>query len=372
MSSKTGHVDAATALVVAGGVPRSAPGKTLVVVVNDPDRATDTAPALRAIRDAAGKRIVHVVVATGSHTWSPAVREAHEKPLREAIGDPSRFSWHDGKDGTHKRVGEDRLDANVVNAKDLVTIGSVEPHWFAGLTGAHKTITVGVMHKEDIAANHVNAMQTGARPFRLEGNPVHDGFAKTLEALSEGRRIVALQHVTSRWFGGPPLKSLAEAAPLAKSRWLRKVPRPFDFVVAVVEPPLSRTLYQAEKGIKNNEFAVKDGGAIVLEAGCEDGLGPDRFFQLLLKAPDVKSARAEIEKKGYRLGDHKAHRVRTLQARGVRIGIISATFPKAAAEAVGLIPFATRDAAATWLRGQFGGSSRGAIVEDAAHMVVET
>jgi nickel-dependent lactate racemase len=365
-------VDAATALVVAGGIPRSAPGKPLVVVVNDPDRATDTAPALRAIRDAAGKRIVHVVVATGSHSWSPAVRKAHEKPLRAAIGDPSRFSWHDGKDPAHKPVGEDRLDANVVDAKDLIAIGSVEPHWFAGLTGAHKTITVGVMHNEDIAANHVNAMQTGARPFRLDGNPVHEGFVETLKALSHGRRILALQHVTSRWFGGPPLECLAAAAPLAKARWHRKVARPFDFVVAVVEPPLSRTLYQAEKGIKNNEFAVRDGGAILLDAECEDGLGPDRFFQLLVKAPDLKSVRAQIETEGYRLGDHKSHRVRALQARGVRIGVVSAAFPKAAADAAGFRVFATRDAAAAWLSGEFGASARGAIVADAAHMVVET
>jgi nickel-dependent lactate racemase len=340
--------------------------------VNDLDRATDTAPALRAIRDAAGGRSVHVVVATGSHTWSPARREAHEAPLRAAIGDPSRFSWHDGQGGAHRRVGEDRLDAAVADAKDVVAIGSVEPHWFAGLTGAHKTVTVGVMHCDDIAANHVHAMHSGARPFRLDGNPVHEGFARTLDALSQGRRIVALQHVGPRWFGGAPFACLAEAAPLAEARWLRTVPRPFDFLVAVVEPPLSRTLYQAEKGVKNNEFAVRDGGAILLDAPCEDGLGPDRFFQLLLKAPDVRSAQGEIESKGYRLGDHKAHRVRTLQARGVRIGIVSSTFPTAAAQAVGLIPFATREAAAAWLRGEFGPASRGAVVEDAAQMVVAT
>lgn len=364
-------MDAATALVVAGGVPRSAPTKPLVVTVNDPDRATDSASALRAIRDACGKRLVHVVVATGSHTWPAAAREAHEAPLREAIGEPAKFTWHDGKDGAHKNVGDDHLDAVVAGAKDILTIGSVEPHWFAGLTGAHKTVTVGVMHRDDIAASHVNAMQSGARPFRLEGNPVHEGFVRTLEALSDGRRIRSLQHVGSRWFGGPPLESLAAAEPLVRARWYRKAPKPFDFLVAVVEPPLSRTLYQAEKGIKNNEFAVKDGGAIVLDAPMEDGLGPDRFFQLLLKAPDVKSARAEIEKKGYRLGDHKAHRVRTLQARGVRICIVSPTFPTKAAEAVGLLPFATREDAAKWLRGQFGGSSHGAVVEDAAQMVVE-
>lgn len=372
MSTRAGHVDAATALVVAGGVPRSAARAPLVVIVNDPDRATDSAAALRAIREAVGKREVVVVVATGSHVWSDDAKLAHETPLRTAAGKPSKFHWHDGAKGEHVEVGPARLDAVVAGARDIVAVGSVEPHWFAGLTGAHKTLTVGVMHAEDIAANHLRAMSPKAQPFRLEGNPVHEGLARVVESLAKGRRIVAVQHVLTRWFAGPPLECLAEAAPLVDARWRRKIGKPFDFVVATVEPPLSRTLYQAEKAVKNNESAVRDGGVFVVDAACEDGLGPDRFFQLLLKAPDVAAVQEEIARKGYRLGDHKAQRLRALQGRGVRIALVSATFPQKAAEAIGWTVYATRDAAAKALRGEFGASSRGALIEDAAHVVVES
>ena len=367
-----GSVDAATALVVAGGVPRSAPDTPLVVVVNDPDRATSTGPALRAIREAAPDRAMHVVVATGSHVWSDAAREVHQGPLREIAGSPTTFSWHDGENGAHADVGGARLDAIVAGARDVIGIGSVEPHWFAGLTGAHKTLTVGVMHRDDIAANHAQAMSKDCRPFRLAGNPVHLGIVRVMSALAAGRHVMALQHANTRWFGGPPLECLADAAKVAEARWKRLVARPLDFAIAVVGKPLSRTLYQAEKGVKHCEFAIRDGGMIVLDAECEDGVGPDRFVKMLGGAKDVAAVEAALARDGYRLGDHKAHRLRALQARGVRLGIVSTRLPPEAAAAAGFVLYATRKDAANAMRGAFGGSSRGAIIEDAAHVVVET
>jgi len=363
------------ALALAGGAPNSSLDTSLVVVVNDPDRDTDSASALHAIRADVGNRAIRVVFATGSHVWGDAARAAHEAPLRAASGAPTEFVWHDGVAGAHVAVGPARLDAAVAGARDLVGVGSVEPHWFAGLTGAHKTLTVGVMHRDDIAASHVHAMSAHARPFRLDGNPVHEGFVRALAALCDGRRVVALNHVGPRWFGAAPLACLAQAAAVARARWSRIVSPPLDFLVAVVDPPLSRTLYQAEKGIKNSESAVADGGTILLDAACELGLGPDRFFQMLLAAPDVETSRRLIDRDGYRLGDHKAHRLRALQARGVRIGIVSADFAKATADAAGLQCFASRDEAASMLRARVStrhrGAPRGAVVEDAGNMVVE-
>src|SRR5262245_61444445 len=147
-----GSVDAATALVNGGGLPRSAPDTPLVVVVNDPDRATSTAAALRAIREAAQDRPIQVVVATGSHVWSEAARQVHQGPLREAVGSPAWFSWHDGTAGAHADVGGARLDEIVAGARDVLGVGRVEPHWFAGLTRAPKQLSVGVMPPGGIAA----------------------------------------------------------------------------------------------------------------------------------------------------------------------------------------------------------------------------
>ena len=42
--------------------------------------------------------------------------------------------------------------------------------------------------------------------------------------------------------------------------------------VAEVEAPLDRDLYQADKGLKNTEFVIRDGGVILLDAGCNSGV----------------------------------------------------------------------------------------------------
>ncbi len=372
----SGRTDPLAALAEAGGPPESAPEAPLLVVVNDPDRATDSATALRAIRSGAGDRPIRVLVATGSHRWSHDVQEEHEAPLREAVGDPCEFRWHDAYDRAHVELrGADgtavHIDRWLSEAADVIAVGSVEPHWFAGLTGAHKTLTVGVMAIESISANHVHALDAGSRPLRLAGNPVHEGLERVVRALEETRTILALQQVVGRWLAGRPLACLAAAAPTAEARWLARVPRAFDFLVAVVAPPLSRTLYQAEKGVKNTENAVRDGGAIVLDAACEDGVGPSRFLDLLGRAPDSTSALDLLAREGYHLGDHKAVRLRMLHDRGVRLALVSSTFPEEAAHVAGFHVFRTREEAGRALRGAFGGSSLGAIVQDAGHMVVE-
>jgi len=285
--------------------------------------------------------------------------------LHAAAARPTKIVWHDGVAGPHVAVGPARLLDVVARAGDLVGVGSVEPHWFAGFTGAHQTLTVGVMKREDIEASHFHAMDAASRPCRLDGNPVHEGFVRVLDALTRDRRVVALNQVGPRWFGGAPLDSLSAAAEVARARWSRKVATPFDFLVAVVDPPLSRSLYQAEKGVKNSEFAVRDGGTIVLDAACEDGVGPARFVELLAAAPTESAARRHVAERGYRLGDHKAVRLRALQARGVRIVLVAPRFPADAASAAGIEVVADREAAARDLSG------RGAVVRDAGNMIVE-
>jgi nickel-dependent lactate racemase len=326
---------------------------------------------LHAIRADVGRRPICVIVATGGHRWDSVARTAHERPLREAVGEPTRFAWHDGAVGPHVAVGPARLHAAVARARDVIGVGSVEPHWFAGFTGAHKTLTVGVMKRDDIEANHRHALDRGSAPCRLKDNPVHAGFVRVLEALQTGRRVVTLNHVGRRWFAGPPLECLAAASSLAAKRWRRTAERPFSSVIAVVRPPLSRTLYQAEKGIKNTETLVPLCGTMLLDADCEGGVGPDRFVRTLLAYRHRFDLWRAIEQGEYRLGDHKAYRLRALQSRRVSIGIVSKSLSREFAASVGFHLFPTREAAAArWFHGPPRGRTI-AVVHDAGNLVAE-
>jgi len=365
-----GHGRAAEAIDAVGGVPGTAP--QVLVVVNDPARATPTAEALAALRARAGGRPFEMLVATGSHRWSAEARAAHEAMLLGAAGGPCRIHWHDGHDAQAsaplprtKRPLSRHYQA-LAPAADVAVVGSVEPHWFAGLTGGHKALTVGISPVAGIARNHVHAMSPAARPFVLEGNPVFDDLRPVvLESVSLGRggRVLAIQHCAGRWLAGDPLATLRALGEAARARWLHRVPRALDFVVAKVEPPLSRSLYQAEKAIKHAENAVRDGGLIVLVAECEDGVGPSRFVDMMAEAPDSAAMLAAIARDGYRLGDHKAVRLRRLLERGVRLAVVSRSFDpgKAALAGFDVLPSLERIA----LEGD------GAAVEDAGHCVLE-
>lgn len=359
------------AIDAAGGVPGGASEKPLLVVVNDPDRATRTADALRALRARIGRRRIEVLVATGSHRYDVSARTAHAAPLLAAAGEPCRIAWHDG----HEPKTLARLPVTgrqfskyaqiLARLADTAAVGSVEPHWFAGVTGAHKAISIGLFGVEEIARNHQNASFSDARPFRTAGNPVYEDLRPVAEEVTRSFGVFAVQHVAERWLAGDPLATLPALAGAARARWLRTVPKPLDWVVAHVEPPLSKSLYQAEKAVKHTEFAVKDGGAIVVTAECEGGIGPPRFVELMSQAPDGVMMASLVARQGYRLGDHKALRLRSLLDRGVRLFVVSKSLdPDRAATAGFRVVPSVRDAVGTL-------SGDGAVVDDAAHCVLE-
>ncbi len=343
-----------------------------VFLVNDTARVQlDTLPAVLAdLWQEAGEP--PILVATGTHAADPAA-------LRDRLGGLP-VEVHDAKDAqAHVALDEGapwRVDRRVGRADLLVAFGSVEPHYFAGWAGAHKTATVGVWDRATTERNHQGALEAAARPTALEGNPIYDDIAACLAKLEEDRRLLTVNHVLDG--GGRPLGlglgtwrgSLRRCAAVAARRFVRAVPRSVDVLVAKVEGPLSRSLYQADKGVKNTEHAVKDGGDLVLVANLEEGLGADRFIRLLEQAPDLAAARAQVERDGYVLGDHKAVRWRALEARGVRIRVVSPHLDPAAVEAARIEVHATLEDAFAAVRADGrGGEGEGLVVEDAGVVV---
>lgn len=241
----------------------------------------------------------------------------------------------------------------------LLPIGSLEPHYFAGITGAHKTVTIGVLARRDIERNHRHALDPRSDVLALEGNPVYDGHATWVRALAHGgRRICALNQVVAEGAviaaaAGDALETLHALAPTVRDVFCHTFPEPFDVLHLQVPDPLGRMLYQADKALKNNHRAVRDGGGIVLEADCREGIGPDAFFGLLRAADSYAAAVRHVDERGYRLGDHKAVKLRDLTdpaRRGVRVALVSSEISDADARAAGMTRHASVAAALAWLR----------------------
>ncbi len=356
-------------------------GATVTIVLNDPDRFTDSRIALDAVARILSERRLdlgfRILFATGSHAYTPEQKRRHEERiLPRMFVEKGERAWHDARDpDLHRPVGDATLHHWVVGKGPILAVGSIEPHYFAGATGAHKTLTVGVMSYESLCKNHRNAMSAEAKGLVLEGNPVFDKIAELVTRVaSGGRSVFAINEIFAKerlvgCTAGTPLDSLNQGLPLVRRIFSHRLSRAADLVIARVCPPLDKSLYQADKGIKNVENAVRDGGVILLDAACREGVGIDRFMKHLEKAPDYEKAVDLVRREGYRLGDHKAVRLRALtDRRRVRLGIISAHLSENYARTAGLALHTDRAAAARWALGCLGADARTAvIVEDAGN-----
>ncbi len=371
--------DAGTVAFVVASLEARAP---LTLVLNDAHRMTDSAGFLAALfelLDGQGVELreVRVLFAAGSHRADAAEKAAHERAVlgacRERIGE---VAWHDAFDDAGLAVvGNVRMHRWMAEQGYYLACGSMEPHYFAGVTGAHKTLTVGVMDAESIRRNHEHAMSEAAMPLRLDGNPVHLGIVDALADLEDsGAHVLALNQVLvggrlAAVTAGHPLGALSRGLDGVRSCFGAAVDAPFDLVVATVHPPLDRDFYQAEKGIKNTERVVRDGGTMVLDAACERGVGIDHFLALLREAPTFSAARKVVARDGYKLGDHKAVRLRALtEDREVRVIVVSPTLDPELAPILGVEIASSREEAANALRKDAPGN-RALWVDDAGNVV---
>ncbi len=375
-------LDAFIRIAYADGVP-------VTVVVNDAHRFTDTRSFLDAFfglldggHSRAARPPLRLLVAAGSHIADKQERHDH---LEKILG-PHRqrfweIEWHDARDASsHAKIGGVEMHHWMEQAGVYVGCGSMEPHYFAGVTGAHKTLTVGVMSVDGLQANHAKAMSPEATGLHLDGNPVYDSIAGTIADLENaGARLFALNEVIVGGelvaaTAGHPIDALAEGLPVVRSVFSHKVPRLQDLVIACVEAPLDRDFYQADKGIKNTEAAVRDGGALLVEAECAGGVGLDSFLDLMREAKTYKEAVEVVSQRGYRLGDHKAVRLLGLiQARGVHVGVISSHLDPSLARVLRVAILRTHDEAAEWVHTHLGKAIHHAtVVNDAGNLTLVT
>ena len=104
---------------------------------------------------------------------------------------------------------------------------------------------------------------------------------------------------------GDIYKSMEQAVSKAEEVFVAKIPQKADIVVSVVKFPSDIDLYQAQKGIDNAKYALKEGGILLLVAKCRMGIGEESFVRLLSSASSPKDALDRIEKK-FVVGYHKA------------------------------------------------------------------
>jgi nickel-dependent lactate racemase len=288
----------------------------LLFIVNDYTRPTPTAKILEVIYPEVRDKNTRFIVATGFH------RAPTEEEFNYIFGnyyDPlkDRIYVHDARKdedmaylGTASSGMEMYVNKLVMEAHKLVTISSVEPHYFAGYTGGRKSFLPGVASYKTIEQNHKHALNPHAQALVLEGNPVHEDMLDALKMV-EGKEIFSIQtvldgqkriyHCTS----GHIHDSFLTAIEKAHEVYCVDVEEKADIVVAVVGYPSDIDLYQSHKGLESGKLALKEGGILILVSKCRAGIGDEAYYNLLASSRTPQEALQRIKRK-YKLGYHKA------------------------------------------------------------------
>jgi len=295
----------------------AAKAEELLVIVNDATRPTPTSKILDYLYPVLSNHPkVIFLVATGVH------RAPTEEEYRFIFGKSydafkEQISAHDARNeedmtylGTSKNGTEMYINKMVPETGNVVVIGSVEPHYFAGYTGGRKSFLPGVASYKTIEMNHKLALSDDARSLALEGNPVHEDMVDAMDVLKDInvfsiQAVLTGDHKIYAVTAGDLFQSFDAAITYANEVFCVPLKKKGNIVLTVAPYPMDIDLYQSQKALDNGKLALEDGGIIILVSKCRDGVGEDAFLDLLSKAETPKEI-LDILGDEYKLGYHKA------------------------------------------------------------------
>ena len=293
-----------------------ADAEDLLFIVNDYTRPTPTAKILEVIYPKIKDKNTKFIIATGIH------RAPTEEEFKFIFGNyhnllKNMIYVHDARkdeDMVYLGVSSTGTEMYVnkigVEAHKLVTIGSVEPHYFAGYTGGRKSFIPGIASYKTIEQNHKHALSPHAQTLVLEGNPVHEDMVDALKTI-EGKEVFSIQTVLDgekRIFhctSGHIHSSFLMAIEKAHEVYCVNIKEKTDIVIAVAGYPSDVDLYQSQKALDNGKLALRKGGILILVSECRSGIGEEAYFDLLASSMTPQETLQKIEQ-GYKLGYHKA------------------------------------------------------------------
>lgn len=314
----------------------------LLVVVNDATRPTPSADVLRVVRPdleawlRPSGRQLSFVVSTGTH------RAALPEELERIFGPElardhaARITSHDAKDrgrlvyvGRTGRGTEVWVNRLLAEARSVLLINSVEPHYFAGYTGGRKSLFPGLAGYETVWANHRLSMEPGSELLRLADNPVHEDLEEATALGTAGKEVYSIQLVLDRdhRIGFAATGGLEEtfrrAVEVAEKQFVLEIERPYEVVVAAAPHPMDCNFYQTNKAIQSGALAVKDGGVLIVVSECPFGLGENQtLFDMLAAAESPAQALEQAASAEYKLGVQQAARIAAILQR-VRIWAVT-------------------------------------------------
>lgn len=306
--------------------PADFAGQTVAVAVPDLTRPIDyeelLPPLLSRLEGVADE--VTVVVALGLHR--PLTDDEIAPLARLADRHGARVAQHDADaddlveldpDVAADRSGWPRLPARfdraIAEADEVICVGAVEPHQYAGFSGGAKTVAIGCASHATISAMHGLEFLRDERTAlgNIDDNPfqaalweliaplrplwgvmyvpqgtVHGrdqaGMYGTQGTVHEGDQggmygTQGTVHGGSYTRYGRLEEAFEACVSVAAKTYFRAVEEPYDWLHLPVEGPKAANFYQASRAATYAALvdrpAVRRGGLIAVEAACPEGLG---------------------------------------------------------------------------------------------------
>lgn len=235
---------------------------------------------------------IFVLIATGLH------RPSREDELHRIMGSELRKRIeaidHVAKDekqlvnlGTASDGVPIWINKHFMESDLKILTGYVEPHFFAGFSGGRKAVVPGIAGQATIQGNHSaeNIASSFARFGIYEQNPHHQNSMEIAKKVGVDFIVnvcINEKHQITKITAG----DLEEAHEVLVDFQLSKVFRPIEALYDIVVCgnggyPLDLNLYQAVKSMAIGELAVKEEGTIISVNECSDGVGQEKFEELI-------------------------------------------------------------------------------------------
>jgi len=301
-------------------------GKKIAIAINDQTRPLPHAQILPGLLEfligkGAENDLITFYIATGTHR-----KLNEEEILRVLPGNLSkkyRVHCHQCDDsenlsylGTTQQGTPVYANREYYQSDVKIVVGSIEPHHFMGFSGGMKTAAIGLTGRETIQRNHSMLPDPNARMGLYNDNPMRMdveeigrmiGVQCALNViLNDNKRII---HA----FWGDPQRVMQAGIPLSLQACQLKVPQEacqFDLVIASAGGfPKDINLYQSQKALTNSCLFSKNGGVIILAAGCRDGAGNDKFAQYMQGKTSWQQVLDDFPARPFEIGPHKAYQL---------------------------------------------------------------
>ena len=301
--------------------------RVLIAVTDDTRNAhlKDILPhLLQRIDD--GRRDIKIIVATGlhkAHTEEQLIRLLGRQVLKRC-----KVIAHKLDKKSIVSVGRSRrgvpitLDKNLFDADAVLSIGTIEPHLYAGYSGGAKTVAIGLAGEDTV--NDTHGVRFLDDPKVAIGSVDRNPFQETLwEAAGKAKLAFSVNVVNGQdgrpaaVFCGEPRMVFRKGVECARRIYEVAARQAADIVVCGIGYPKDVNLYQASRAINYvvnvDKPVLRKGGVLVVAAEMRDGPGTSatelKFYDTLKSMHSPRSFIDKIKRCGCMAGEHRAYMV---------------------------------------------------------------